>query len=62
MFKHSLGLQILEGRTAGNSWHLKRKQLVQKKEQLTYTVGGKLIYFITQEVRQVENTNCSLKG
>lgn len=26
------------------------------------TVGGKLIHFITQGARQVENTNCSLRG
>ena len=36
--------------------------LDKEKKLLTYTLGGKLIYFITQEVKQVENTNCSLKG
>lgn len=38
------------------------RALDKEKKLLTYTLGGKLIYFVTQEVRQVENTNCSLKG
>ena len=41
---------------------LRGNQLEQTKGTVNHTAGGQLTYFITQEVRQVENTHCSLKG